>query len=120
MNARRILFEYRNIEIDIFPADPEINMLFRAASMAYLKPLTFASQSGRLSEERAVEALAAAYAEGVISGSPTPELTNLDTLGWRKWLLANPHEFNSLRGIAEHKDNFKEPPGESLNAGQAA
>ena len=54
----------------------------------------------------------------MVSGSPSPGLTELDTEGWRKWLLEHPEEFKTLRGIAEVEDNFKD--GDSTDIGSSA
>lgn len=114
MIIRRLNFEDGD-EVDIGPAIAELNSVFHAASMAHVQPFTFAVQAGRLSEERSLEILADAYAEGVMMGSPTPELTGFSTKQWRKWLLNNPEKFANIRSIAEVKRNF-DPDAEVSNA----
>lgn len=104
------------VEVDILPAVPEFNPLFNAAATACIKPLSLSAHLGRLSEEVAQEALARAYAEGVIVGSPTPELEHLDREGWYQWLLQHPDEFAIIRSIAEVKRNFDPDAEDTQNA----
>lgn len=107
MNVRRLRFDYIPVAIDILPADPKVNRIYAAAAMAHVQHLTLASQVGRLSEEVATRALAKAYAEGVIVGSPTPGYEEFDRTDWERWLNENPDEFSQLRSIAEVSENFE-------------
>lgn len=90
--------------IDFYPADPRVNCLFRAAMAAHVQPYMLAARVGRLSEDTATRALARAYAEGVISGSPSEELHCHSTAEWAEWLVANPREFEILREHAEPRE----------------
>lgn len=106
MAVRRIRFAYLPGEpaIDCRPPHVDLNLDFRDAVMRNLAPLKLAQRLGRLSETTARRALARAYAEGVVTGSPTAALEQLDTEGWEEWLLANPDEFDELRRLLDdHK-----------------
>lgn len=107
MNMRRLRFDYIPIAIDILPADPKVNRIYAAAAMAHVQHLTLAAQLGRVSEDRAEQALAKAYAEGVVVGSPTPGYEHYERSDWERWLLAHRDEFAQLRSIAEVPENFE-------------
>lgn len=107
MALRRIVFEYLGVSVDVSEASVERNLIFRAACMTYVQPYSLAAQVGRLGDDVATEALAKAYAAGVVAGSPDPALADLDEQGWVRWLLSHPEEFDQIRAICEHPDNFK-------------
>lgn len=106
---RRINLAYVPIRIDVLPADPEINPVYRAASLAFVQPYSLAASLGRLREETSVRALARAYAEGVICGSPDDEYIYYDREDWVRWLTAHPEEFGTIRSICEVRKNFEDP-----------
>lgn len=126
MQLRRIRFNYKGtpdegcetdgMAIDFYPADPRVNCLFKAAADSFVAPLNFAQRSGRLSEERATEALAKAYAEGVVAGSPCPQFDGYTTRDWAHWLVKHPDEFEDLRAVAIPEDLRGEGPGDTLTA----
>ncbi len=106
--------------VDALPAVPELNPLFRASAMAWVRPLSLASQLGRVSEGVALRALARAYAEGVIAGSPTPEASGWGPGEWVAWLLAHPGEFDALRAIVGRRKTWEDlVPGVALEVGPA-
>jgi len=107
------------MEIDICAADFDSNPLFRASSIAHIRPYAFAAQVGRLSEERSLQLLAKSYAEGVIVGSPSPGFTDFTIPQWEQWLLGNPEKFATIRAIAEVKRNF-DPNAETPPNAQSA
>ena len=106
MNIRTISFDYLDVQINVAVADPELNPLYRAASITYVQPISFAIALGRVDEQRATDALARCYAEGVIVGSPTPGLDAYGVKEWYSWLKAHPAEFDQLRGLCEVTANF--------------
>ena len=106
MAMRCIEFAYIPARINVMPADPKLNVLFRAASMTYLQPFALAVELGRLTEATALKNLAMAYGEGVIAGSPDEELMDFTPRDWTKWLLDHPEEFEQLKGICEVSSNF--------------
>lgn len=108
MNVRRITFEYLDVSIDVLPAVVAENAVFRAAFAAYVQPYRLAAQLGRLSEDTARRGLAKAYAEGVITGSPTPALCDYGRADWERWLLEHPDEFETIRAVCEVAENFKD------------
>jgi len=104
--VRRIEFEYLGgLSVDIVAADVT-NPLFQLLSRLLLGPLTLAAELGRLSEERAEKALRTIYAQAVVVGSITPELSSYSHEQWDKWLLEHPIEFATIRSIAESPENF--------------
>lgn len=106
--TRRLVFRGTDYVVDVRPANIEKNPVFAAAVQSYLQPLWLAAEMGRLSEERAHEALTLAYATGVVVGSPEPPLSGLDAEGWLRWLRENPEEFDLLRRFCEDPDTFTE------------
>lgn len=108
-----ISFEYLEVGFDFGPAFIDLNTLYRAAAQVYVKPYTLASQLGRISEERSVELLASAYAEGVIFQS-SPSMSTREV---KKWLIKHPEEFAIIRAHAECRRNFEEQNGESGGTG---
>lgn len=115
MNLRRICFPYLSppIKIDVWPADLESNAVYRAACIAWLKPLELAARVGRVDEEAGRTRLAWVYAEGVIQGSPSPQCDGWGRDEWRQWLLDHPEEFDRLRGICEVTTNFEDVPDDA-------
>lgn len=108
MRLRRVCLEYVPVRIDIMPAIAELNPFYRAAAMAFVQPYSLSAALGRITEETATDALARAYAEGVISGSPDAPFTAYSTHEWYHWLIDHPAEFADLRSVAEMKSNFVE------------
>lgn len=108
---RRIVFEYLDppLRLDVLPADVNVNAVFRAAAITHAQPAALAAMVGRLSEDAARRRLARAYAEGVITGSPTEGYTHYSRDDWCAWLLAHPEEFDRVRGICEVLSNFEDP-----------
>lgn len=101
MEMRDVRFADRgDLVITILPAIPKLNPIYRACAHVRLTPLALAYAVGRVSEETALDAIATVYAESVINGSSDPALADLDTAGWKRWLLAHPAEFTILRELA--------------------
>jgi hypothetical protein len=113
MNLRRLVFQYdddptnpvNGVKIDFLPADPSVNAVFRAALQAHVQPYALSAHLGRLTEPTAIKALAKAYAEGVITGSPCDALMNMTRGDWEQWLIDHPDEFERLREEAEPKED---------------
>lgn len=103
---RQIVFSYIPLSINCLPADPAINPLFRQAGDEHIQPYYLAAESGRLSEETALQYLAIAYAEGVIVNSPDPGFKDFTVPEWVEWLIMNPEDFAILRSICEVTENF--------------
>jgi hypothetical protein len=106
--------------VDVMPAIPEVNPLFRAASIAFVRPLSLASALGRVSEHVGRRALVRAYAEGVICGSPSPEADGWGRKEWIAWLEAHPDEFDWIRNLASRAKVWEQLlPGSTVDAGLA-
>lgn len=107
--------------VDVMPAIPEVNPLFRAASIAYVAPLSLASRVGRVSEVVGRRALARAYAEGVVCGSPSPEADGWGPAEWAAWLLGHPGEFDWIRSLASRAKVWEQLlPGSTVEASASA
>lgn len=124
--TRTICFNYLDdLEITFRPAVLELNPIFAAGVIQWVQPLQLAAQlpeghPRKLTEERALAALAKAYSIGVMQGSPDRDAeAPAKPEQWEAWLLANPAEFQSVRDIAEVESEFvtEEPAADSLGLG---
>jgi len=111
-----MVFKDLGVSFVVGPAFSDLNTLYHAASLAFVKPYILSVQLGRLSEERSQELLASTYAEGVVFESEPP----MSPTDVRAWLLAHPEEFTIIREYAEHRANFEdEENGEHQSVGEA-
>jgi hypothetical protein len=124
--TRRIRFEYLDgLEVEFAPAVLELNPIFAACVIQWVQPLQLAAQlpdghPHKLSDERALAALAKCYAAGAMRGSPDRDAeAPAKPQQWEAWLLANPPEFENIRSVAEVASNFptEEPAAAALGQG---
>ena len=129
MPTRTVCFQYLDgLEVEIRPAVLELNQLYVAAAIAWLRPLMLASQlpddnPHRLTEERSERALAKAYGMAIMVGSSTSDAMDRYTPAeWEAWLLGHRDEFASLRSVAAVPGNFvpDHPDGIATDDGLAA
>lgn len=119
MEIRRFTFKDEGFSIDCWPPFPDLNCLYAAAAIAFLRPHKLAIDMGRMPEERNVELLASTYAEGVIAGSPSTKdgMNKFDPAQWRQWLLANRETFRILRSYCDVRRTFDPVGGEDGQEG---
>lgn len=90
------------------------NAIFRAACIAYVKPLAFGANLGLIREDRSRKALATAYGEALMVGRPPgcPDDAKPGevALAWAEWLDSHPEEFGQIELFASTRKAF-EPGG---------
>ncbi len=111
--TRRIRFIHvEDLEIKIRPAVLDLNPIFRATALVYLRPLSLSTMlpeghPRRLSDAQANVALAKVFGLSVILGSPThPEHDAYSCEEWAAWLVAHEWEFEELSSVARVGTNF--------------
>lgn len=115
----RVNFAYLGIRVDIAPAILDLNPVFRAACLHYLRPAMTRKLGASLDNYHAEQMLVSCYARGgVIAGSPDEPYASWDESQWEDWLLANREEFRTIRSFAEVKANW-DPDARAANADRA-
>lgn len=109
MKSVRIRFDPAGWEIDIFPATQE-NEEYVELIKELAAPHQLALSIDRLTDARAADILARAYAETIIEGSPTPGLPESPD-GWHAWLIEHPEEFETIVRTAMAPDLWEEMAG---------
>lgn len=110
--TREIQFSYLDdLVVTVRPACVDLNPLYVAAASYWVAPLKLASQlpddhPRKLSDERALIALAKVYGMAVMAGSSDERLAAFTPDQWEAWLLENQPEFQSIRDVCEVRTNF--------------